>query len=173
MGPTAEASHGPNSSSLATAKVNAVPGAQLASLLPQTVNGMKRTDVHTTCCGLPGMTVSNAVGTYIGPGGPITLTVTDMADERGMLALLSIQQNLTSSDGSFQKVIPGPDGPVIEKHVAAQAGKAQQNVCEKVVARRFLIAAQGPTWQPLCPALEAVNAGLLPSMARAAGVPGH
>lgn len=154
-------------------KVNAVSGAELASVLPKTVNGLQRADVHTTCCGLPGMNVSTAVGTYTGTGGPITLTLTDMADERGLLALLSFQQNLTSSDGSFQKVISGSDGTVIEKHVAAQAGKPQQNVCEKVIARRFLIEAQGPTWQPLCPALEAVDAGSLPSMARAAGTPGH
>lgn len=154
-----------------TGPVNAVAGAQLASLLPARVGTLQRTGVDRACCGLPGMSTSHAVARYAGPGGALTLTLTDMADERGMLGMLELLQSTTSADGSFVRARRQADGVRVEKHQPASAGRSEQDVCEQVVAHRFVIQAQGDSLPLLCRAVAAVPASALPPLARAAGVP--
>ena len=153
--------------------VNAVAGAQLAGLLPARIGALRRTSLASTCCGLPGMSTSHAVAGYAGPGGALTLTLTDMGDERGMLGMLDVLQSTTSADGSFVHTQRQADGLRIEKHQPATGAKPEQDVCEKVVAHRFVIQAQGDSLPPLCPAVAAVPAAALPPLAKAAGVPAH
>jgi hypothetical protein len=154
-----------------TGPVNAVAGAQLAGLLPARIGTLRRTSLDSTCCGLPGMSTSHAVARYAGPGGTLTLTLTDMGDERGMLGMLDVLQSTTSADGSFVRMRRQADGVRVEKHQPASAARPEQDVCEQVVAHRFVIQAQGDSMPPLCRAVAAVPASALPPLARAAGVP--
>lgn len=156
-----------------TGPVNAVAGARLASLLPARIGTMQRMTLDSTCCGLPGLSQSHAVARYAGPDGTLTLTLTDMGDERGMLGMLDVLQSTTSADGSFVRTRRQADGVRVEKHQPASAGRPEQDVCEQVVAHRFVIQAQGDSLPPLCPAVAAVPASALPPLARAAGVPAH
>ena len=151
--------------------VNAVAGAQLAGLLPARIGTLRRTGLDSACCGLPGMSTSHAVAHYAGPDGALTLTLTDMGDERGMLGMLDVLQSTTSADGSFVRTRRQADGVRVEKHQPASAGRPEQDACELVVARRFVIQARGDSLPPLCRAVAAVPASALPTLARAAGVP--
>lgn len=153
--------------------VNAVAGARLAGLLPARIGTMRRTGLDSTCCGLPGMSGSHAVARYAGPSGTLTLTLTDMADGRGMLGMLDVLQSTTSADGSFVSTRRQADGLLVEKHQPASGARPEQDVCEKVVAHRFVIQAQGDSLSPLCRAVAAVAAAALPPLARAAGAPAH
>ena len=153
--------------------VNAVAGAQLAALLPARIGALRRASLASTCCGLPGMSTSHAVAGYAGPGGVLTLTLTDMGDERGMLGMLDVLQSTTSADGSFVRTRRQADGLRVEKHQPAAGTRPEQDVCEKVVDHRFVIQAQGDSLPPLCRAVAAVPAAALPPLAKAAGTPAH
>lgn len=153
--------------------VNAVAGAQLAELLPARIGTLQRMTRDSACCGLPGLSQSHAVARYAGADGTLTLTLTDMGDERGMLGMLDVLQSTTSADGSFVRTRQQADGLQVEKHRPAGAGRPEQDVCEKVVAHRFVIQARGDSLPPLCPAVAAVPVASLPTLARAAGVPAH
>ena len=119
------------------------------------------------------MSTSRAVAGYAGPSGALTLALTDMGDERGMLGMLDVLQSTTSADGSFVRARRQADGLRLEKHQPATGTRPEQDVCEKVVDHRFVIQAMGDSLAPLCGAVEAVPAAALPPLAKAADTPAH
>ncbi len=118
----------------------AIPGDQLAAMLPPAVAGYPRTDVSSSSGGMGGVQASNATGTYTQGGSTITMKLTDlggMGAMAGMAAAFGVNSN-EQHGTSYEKVNTANGVMTSEKY-----DTATKNGSFGVVKGRFAVEAEG------------------------------
>jgi len=147
----------------ASGKVESLPTDRLKSFIPDSLGGLKRTELSATRSGALGMQVSTARGSYSdGAGRNLQVEITDTGSLRGVVGLAASwagveQDNETDSgyDKTYQK-----DGQLVHEKWNRNSHQGEYGI---IVARRFAVAVTGtaPDMNDLKSAAASLNlAGL-------------
>ncbi|HLY65367.1 MAG TPA: Yip1 family protein [Chloroflexota bacterium] len=123
-------------------QVDALPPDRLKSFLPDTLGGLKRSDVSAESNGAMGMQVATATATYGDSGGQsLKLEITDMGGAKGILAAAThanLQQDRETSTG-YEKTYHQGDTMIHEQWDHS----SNQGEYSAVVADRFMVKVEG------------------------------
>ncbi|MHB1617939.1 MAG: Yip1 family protein [Metallibacterium sp.] len=128
---------------------------QIAALLPASLPGLARGTVDSTRGGIGTLLVSSAKAYYGSGAQRIKLGITDMAANRGMLALVGMVQQDQESASGYHKVFQQNGRTVQEQWTDAD----RRGEYTLIVGNRFLVEAtgEGPDMDALKQAVNAVD----------------
>jgi hypothetical protein len=144
-------------------QVEALAPDRLKSFLPDTLGGMKRTDISAERNGAMGMQVATASANYGDDSGgrSLKLEITDMGSAKGLLAAAThanVQQDRETSTGYEKTYLQG--GTMVHEQWDNSSGQGEYSA---VVADRFMVKIEGhaPNIEALKSAVGSVDvAGL-------------
>jgi hypothetical protein len=130
------------------------PG-QMTALLPASLPGLTRGNVDSTRGGIGALQVSEAKADYGSGAQQIQLDITDMAANRGMLALVGMVQQDQESSSGYHKVFQH-DGRTVQEQWTAATRAGEYTL---IVGDRFMVQAKGrgPDMAALKQAVHAVD----------------
>lgn len=128
---------------------------QLKALLPASLPGLARSGISAERSGITGLQVSEAKAGYGEGEQRIELSISDLAANRGMLAMMGMVQTEQQTDTGFHKVYQ-QDGRTVVEDWDNNDHHGQYTM---VVAERFLVKAEGDGADPevLRKAVDAVD----------------
>ncbi len=128
---------------------------QISTLLPASLPGLARGAVDSTRGGIGTLLISSAKADYGSGAQRIKLGITDMAANRGMLALIGMVRQDQESASGYHKVFQ-QDGRIVQEQWTNADRRGEYTL---IVGNRFLVEAtgEGPDMDALKQAVHAVD----------------